>query len=224
MSAAVHTAIEDQNIHFDVKVPGVEVLIERGAWVERMREWPSDVRHHMCRKGAPPAAAHARAATTHPARHTTMKYPSCPAFQANLGTLVAVTGVILFWRGVWNMWCEGWVGIDGMSVRVGEGGGSTPFAGAGARELPPLDPRTPVRRPCSPFLSPWPLQGHGGWPLAHQRPAVHGHRLGHHALHPLLPGAPGADVPGDVNTFGVAWARWRCAPVHLPLLRGTSMV
>ncbi|RMZ52182.1 hypothetical protein APUTEX25_001572 [Auxenochlorella protothecoides] len=54
MSAAVHTAIEDQNIHFDVKVPGVEVLIERGAW-------------------------------------------------ANLGTLVAVTGVILFWRGVWNM-------------------------------------------------------------------------------------------------------------------------
>ncbi|KAL6784632.1 hypothetical protein ACKKBF_B02570 [Auxenochlorella protothecoides x Auxenochlorella symbiontica] len=42
MSAAVHTAIEDQNIHFDVK--------------------------------------------------------------ANLGTLVAVTGVILFWRGVWNMW------------------------------------------------------------------------------------------------------------------------
>ncbi|KAL6785134.1 hypothetical protein ACKKBG_A02570 [Auxenochlorella protothecoides x Auxenochlorella symbiontica] len=162
MSAAVHTAIEDQNIHFDVK--------------------------------------------------------------ANLGTLVAVTGVILFWRGVWNMWCEGWVGIDGMSVRVGEGGGSTPFAGAGARELPPLDPRTPVRRPCSPFLSPWPLQGHGDWPLAHQRPAVHGHRLGHHALHPLLPGAPGADVPGDVNTFGVAWARWRCAPVHLPLLRGTSMV
>ena len=45
--------------------------------------------------------------------------------RANMYTLVAVTGVILFWRGVWNSWGEGGAAAGGVLGVVGRGGGGT---------------------------------------------------------------------------------------------------